>query len=112
MGELKGLGLQLLRLWEVADPALGHSVEAGSEAEEFQATGELRDEEGACPRNGFPHQASSKGHWCPGERRAAGEEGSVGKGGRTDLWVTTCSPLPSSLWASVSLLLSKVLYCL
>lgn len=112
MGELKRLGLQLLRLWEVADPALGHPVEAGSEAEEFQATGELQDEGGACPRNGFPHQGSSKGHWRPGERRAAGEEGCVGKGGGTDLWVSMGSPLPSSLWASVSLLLSKVLYCL
>lgn len=73
-------GLQLLRLREVADPALGHSVEAGSEAEEFQATDELRDEGGARPKHGFPDQGSSKGHWSPGERRAAGDLGCVEKG--------------------------------
>ena len=77
MRDVKALGLQLLRLWEVADPALGHSVEAGSKAKEFQATGELRGEGGACPRKGFPHQGSSKGHRGPGERRAAGEVGCV-----------------------------------
>lgn len=73
-------GLQLFRLREVADPALGHSVEAGSEAEEFQAADELRDEGGASPNHGFPHQGSSKGHWSPGERGAAGDLGCVEKG--------------------------------
>ena len=80
MREVKVLELQLLRLGEVADPALGHSVEAGPEAKEFQATGELRNEGSACPRKGFSHQGSSKGHRGPGERRAAGEAGWVGVG--------------------------------
>lgn len=76
-------GLQLLRLREVADPALGHSVEAGSQAKKFQNTGELWDDGGVCLGNGLPHHGSSKGHWGPRERRGAGEVGCWGKDGRT-----------------------------
>lgn len=95
------LGLQLLGLWEVADPALGHSVEVGSEAEEFQATDELRGEGGACPGRGLPHQGSSKGHRCPGERRTAGDVGCVGKGWQTLTCDHRVGPRPC-LWASIS----------
>lgn len=111
MREVKVLELQLLRLWEVADPALGHSVEAGPEAKEFQATGELRNEGSACPRKGFSHQGSSKGHRGPGERRAAGEA-EWERGGRTDMGVTACGPLPASLGLRFSVTQQKILYYL
>lgn len=104
-------GLQLLRLWEVADPALGHSVEAGSEAEEFQAADELRDEGGSRPKHAFPHQGSSKGHWSPGESRTAGDVWAVWKRADRTLWRSPCGgALPVSL--GLSLPFCTAMFCI